>query len=669
MNKSVSFFLILILSALSSVNAQKNVILYIGDGYGVAPKTAARMALGQGQNGKRFSSDPSFQLLAADKLKYNTMVTTHSLNSWITDSAPGATVYACGQAGKVDNETIAFDLASNKPLQTILETAKKNGYAVGLVTTTRVTHATPAAFASHIWNRDLEDYIALQYLTTSQAEYEDLLNKGKSPYDPNRDWTFPSVKEGVNIDVILGGGSRHFLPKTNPGQNNIVKDKNGNAVLDATGKQVLLGSGKRSDEINLIEYAKTKGYVYVNSRDALINIDLSQFTKDNNAKLIGLFRDSHCSYEQDRQLSYPWEPTLSEMTRIAIEVLKRKSDKGFFLMVEGGRIDHLEHANTGGVFPVGGEYIVETDKEAIANDNVYNGSTTRVASIFGSDYMIKEVLAFDYSIEEGRKLLKESNQTLLLSTSDHECGGFAIVGLHDEADLQANGTKVRTYAGQPTKTNGQFNPVPVTIARGDASLGGWFPEYTMVDFQGIKWPQAPANGRRLVVAYGSNPNTNGNGKKAGGTPGNHTPADIWVGSDDNVGGTYASRITGKGLLDNTDLFPIMKDFLGLPTVTNVVTERKQAPVSFELYNNYPNPFNPTTTIRFNLKERSDINLTIYNSIGQRVRALTSGSFEAGTHSFVWDGKNDNGELQASGVYYYNIKAGLQELTKKMIMLK
>ena len=120
-----------------------NVIMYIGDGFGLAPKTAARMAMGQGRDGKRFPSDAGFQVLNLDKLKYNATVTTHSLNSWITDSAPGASVYACGKPGKQDNEVIAMNAASGVPLETILEAAKKQGYAVGLVSTARITHATP----------------------------------------------------------------------------------------------------------------------------------------------------------------------------------------------------------------------------------------------------------------------------------------------------------------------------------------------------------------------------------------------------------------------------------------------------------------------------------------------------------------------------------------------
>ena len=147
----------LLLSALAArqearaqASSNNNVIIYIGDGFGLAPKTAARMAMGQGTTGKRFTSDAGFQVLALDKLKYNATVTTHSLNSWITDSAPGASVYACGKNGKQDNEVISLNPATGASIETILEAAKKQGYAVGLVSTARITHATPAAFASHI---------------------------------------------------------------------------------------------------------------------------------------------------------------------------------------------------------------------------------------------------------------------------------------------------------------------------------------------------------------------------------------------------------------------------------------------------------------------------------------------------------------------------------------
>lgn len=542
----------------------KNVIVFIGDGYGIAPRTAARMALGQGKDGSRFSDDANFHLMAADNLKYNAMVTSHSMNSWVTDSAPGATVYAAGKKGKIHNEAVAFNMAANTPVETILEYAKKQGYAVGLVTTTRVTHATPADFASHVWNRDLEDIIAAQYISSTQAEYAEIFGAN---YDPvNKHWELPRPKVGVELDVILGAGARHFLPKTDPSIYKAVLDHNGNPITNSSGAAVNL-TGSRTDNNDLVKKAVNRGFTFVNSRDALMNLDLNQFAASNDKKLLGLFQSSMMDYEQDRQLFYSWEPSLADMTEIAIEVLKRKGgSKGFFLMVEGGRIDHLEHANAGGISYAPGSTTmsVSADKETPTPDDVYVSATpTAIPNVYGSDYLIKEVLAFDYAIKKGQNLLQDnSRKTLIFSTSDHECGGLTVVGLHDEADAQQNGTKIRTYAKTPKQDaasgNGS-NPKPVGLTPG----ANWFPSYELYDFQGYKFPRPTSNTTsRIVISYGSNPVVNGNTATVGGTPGNHTPQDVWVGSDDNMNGAWAGKITGRGLLDNTDLTPIIKDFFG-----------------------------------------------------------------------------------------------------------
>jgi len=540
--------------AQSNLVSPKNVILFIGDGFGIAPKTAARMAMGQGREGKRYYNDAGFQVLALDKLKFTAMATTHSLNSWITDSAPGATVYATGK--KIDNEVISFDVETNQSIETILEAAKKQGYAVGLVTTTRITHATPAAFGSHIWHRDLEDYIAAQLISKSQAEYEEIFNSSpvdSLKYDKNRDWLLPIPKVGVSIDVLLGGGSANFLP-----------EKFADTITDAKrnhywrNDKLIYSSGKRKDKVNLIALAQSRGYQYVNSRDALLNIDLSKFKNGGNTKLLGLFKSSHLSYEQDRQLNNSPEPTLADMTQIAIDVLKRKGGKkGFFLLVEGGRIDHLAHANAGVVTKA---CRFEVDSVAFppdgGNERLKN---TSQGDIYGSDYMIKEVLSFDYAIVEGRKLLKNTNsETLIFSTSDHECGAVAVLGLHDSTHKE-----VRTYAEEPINQNKKW-ATPKDIKRGDIGTLGYFPEYEIYQFQGRAFPKPKsANGRRIIITYASNPLTLGHSCEGGYSFGNHTPQDIWVGSDDNVKGKFSGRIAGKGMLDNTFLTQIMADFLGL----------------------------------------------------------------------------------------------------------
>jgi alkaline phosphatase len=519
----------------------KNVILYIGDGFGIAPKTAARMAMGQGQEGKRYSSDIDFKVLALDKLSYTAMATTHSLNSWTTDSAPGASVYATGL--KSDNEVVSFNIQTNKPIETILQKAKKQGYAVGLVTTTRVTHATPAAFGSNIWHRDLEEYIALQYLCASNEEYINLINQttiDSLKYKKERDWILPYTKEGVEIDVILGGGAEYFFPK------NYID------TISNTETQ----KGKRKDGLNLVNFAKSKGYIYVNNRESLNSLDINQFI--GNKKLLGLFRSGHMSYEQDRQLNNTSEPSLAEMTEIAIKVLEKKGGKkGFFLVVEGGRIDHLGHNNVGVVTK---QCTFEMDSVAYSPDGAkVRLKNTSQGDIYGSDFMIKEVLAFDYAIAEGLKFLKnKKSETLLFSTSDHECGAVALIGLYDST-LHA----MRTYAHEPINTGGKV-AYPNIKTRGDESTQGYFPQYIVYEFQGKKYPKPKTNqSRRIIITYASNPLSLGHNCDGDFAFGNHTPQDIWVGAEDNVGGKWAKKITGKGMLDNTDLFPIMKAFLNL----------------------------------------------------------------------------------------------------------
>jgi len=673
-----------------------NVIIYIGDGFGLAPKTAARMAMGQGRDGKRFSSDAGFQVLNLDKLKYNATVTTHSLNSWITDSAPGASVYACGKPGKQDNEVISLNPATGASIETILEAAKKQGYAVGLVSTARITHATPAAFASHIWYRDLEDYIAAQYIASTQPQYEAIFNSSPTTsyrYTAARDWVLPAPKVGVELDVLLGGGARHFMPRTRTAASSYetIVDRNGTAIIDpATGVAATL-KGNRADDVDLVGYAvNQRNYGYVNSRDALNNLNMSQYGVGGK-KLLGLFHSSHVNFEQDRQTNANWEPSLAEMTRMAIEVLKAKSNgKGFFLMVEAGRIDHLEHANTGGISVVANaagvnQYTVDSDKPTFALSGEANyvatPATVRTTNVYASDYMIKEVMAFDYAVAEGRALLATpgtTGKTLILSTSDHECGGFAVTGLHDEADAQGNGTKIRTYSGQITKSVAAEAgyATPTNLLRGDGGTGGWFPDYVMNTFQGKDYPQpASPTGKRIVVAYGSNPLTNGNGTRAstgvgsnqGATPGNHTPQDIWVGAEDNTNlATDAAAIAGRGLLDNTSITPIMARFLGLTSFYTTITLRTAPGKADEVggVQLSPVPFLNQFAVNFTLPAPSAITVELFDETGRRVQSvLTNQRYPSGPHSVAVDGSR-----LSAGLYIATVEVNGQVVSKRTIKL-
>jgi flagellar hook assembly protein FlgD len=105
------------------------------------------------------------------------------------------------------------------------------------------------------------------------------------------------------------------------------------------------------------------------------------------------------------------------------------------------------------------------------------------------------------------------------------------------------------------------------------------------------------------------------------------------------------------------------------TVTITGLGDGQVPADYGLHPNYPNPFNPTTTIMYDLPEPVDVRLVIYNIRGERVRELVSEPQTAGRHRIVWDARNSNGEAVATGVYFYKIKAGEFVQTRKMTLLK
>lgn len=93
------------------------------------------------------------------------------------------------------------------------------------------------------------------------------------------------------------------------------------------------------------------------------------------------------------------------------------------------------------------------------------------------------------------------------------------------------------------------------------------------------------------------------------------------------------------------------------------------PEKFALEQNYPNPFNPSTSIKYYLAKGENVELEIYNLAGQKVKTLVSAKQSAGEHQIQWDGRNDSGELAASGVYLYRLRAGSEVLTRKMVMLR
>lgn len=277
----------------------KNVLFFLGDGMGLTTMTAARIYK-VGEDGE----------MTMDTLPETAFVKTFSADSQVTDSAPSMGAYMTGV--KTNNavvsmsaETTAYDSATlidyvagadttcptsnGKPAITMLELAKAAGMGTGVVSTARITHATPAAAYAHICHRDGENTIAAQMVP------------GGSGFN---------TALGDGMDVVMGGGLRHFLPK---------------------------GTGSsRTDSRDLVTEMKAKGYSYATNKSDFDKLPTS-------GKLLGLFTSSHMAYDLDRNSSN--EPSLADMTSRSIDQLK-SNPKGFFLMVEGGRIDHALHETT-----------------------------------------------------------------------------------------------------------------------------------------------------------------------------------------------------------------------------------------------------------------------------------------------------------------------------------
>ena len=291
--------------------AVKNVIFLIGDGMGLAHVTLTSYFVGKP--------------LEMMKMSYSGLAYTYSANSFVTDSAAAGTALATGY--KTFNGMICMT-PDGKPVMTLFEAAKKVGKATGVVTTTRVTHATPAAFYAHVKDRDEEKEIARQLVV------------------------------GTTIDVAFGGGMKHF-----------------------------------SEE--LLEKAKANGFTVVTTREELLNLDPSAVKR-----VLGIFARSHLSYYVDGED----RPSLAEMTGKAIEILS-KNEEGFFLMVEGGRIDHAAHGN-----------------DVVA--------------------MIYDTIEFDEAVKVALEFAKKDGDTLVVVTADHETGGLGLSNGEYAIDVE----KLRSYS-------------------------------------------------------------------------------------------------------------------------------------------------------------------------------------------------------------------------------
>ena len=288
-----------------NTNRAKNVILFVGDGMGVSTLTAARILEGQlrGEPGEENN-------LSFEEFPYTALVKTYNVDSQVPDSAGTATALNTGVKSRVgvintapaQQQRSCANLAANS-LTPIAGYAEQIGMSTGVVSTARLTHATPAAVYAVSPIRDWENDSDIPEGTVGCTDIAQQILGSLG---------------GDGLEVALGGGRASFQPEG-------------------------VGEGRRKDGRNLVDewVASREGAAYVADRDQLAAIDTSK-----TSKLLGLFDDSHMDFELDRTERPSMEkiqPKLADMTEAAINMLSKDED-GFYLMVEAGRVDHGHHA-------------------------------------------------------------------------------------------------------------------------------------------------------------------------------------------------------------------------------------------------------------------------------------------------------------------------------------
>jgi alkaline phosphatase len=304
----------------------KNVIVFIGDGMGISTLTSARILQGQ------LNNQPGEEgYLSFESFPHTALVKTYNVDAQTPDSAGTMTAMMSGL--KTDVGVIGVDedisrgdcsTVTGNEVITALELAEIKGLATGIISTARITHATPAATYAKSADRNWEDISDMpesaitggcKDIADQLVNFEDYLEKRYTGVDVD------------GIDVAFGGGRRHFLPKDEA----FNSDDAASAV-----------EGDRTDGRDLTAewIAKYPLGNYVFDQTGFNAIDATTTTK-----AFGLFNESHMQYEADRSNDIAGEPSLTQMTEKAIDILDNQ-EKGFFLMVESGRIDHGHHAGS-----------------------------------------------------------------------------------------------------------------------------------------------------------------------------------------------------------------------------------------------------------------------------------------------------------------------------------
>jgi alkaline phosphatase len=348
--------------------AAKRIIIMIGDGMGIAHRTAARIMLRGVSQGKANAA------LSMDTFPFTAVVNTPSLNSICTDSSPGASCYATGnkannnQHGVFPDDTL--DNGDNPRVESIGEYLHRTqGRSLGIVTTTDLFDSTPGAFGSHTQQRAASSGICDEFF---------------------------DERNTTGLAVLMGGGRKWFLPNTTAGSGRTTATDYAvpNDVASAWGVPAATVDPGR----NLLNEFINDGFTYAPNATALNAIPA------NTDKLLGLFQLSNMNVAKDKidkrrnpgatgvvdDYGFPDQPMLDEMTDKALQVVDRNSN-GFVLMIEGGSIDKQAH-------------------------------------LMDSERWILDAIEFDRAIERCRQFALSHPDTLVIVTADHECAGANIIG-------------------------------------------------------------------------------------------------------------------------------------------------------------------------------------------------------------------------------------------------
>ncbi|XP_043087859.1 intestinal-type alkaline phosphatase [Puntigrus tetrazona] len=344
------------LSMKPNLHRAKNLILFLGDGMGISTVTAARIMKGQmeGKTGEE-------SVLAMDTFPHLALSKTYNVDQQMPDSAATATAYLCGV--KTNYGMLGLSAAARREdcssvkgneVKSILHQAKMAGKSVGIVTTTRVQHASPGASYSH---------------TPERGWYSDKELTSEAVTGGCKDISYQLV-HNTDINVILGGGRQYMFPK------------------ETADPEYSTVTGSRQDKTDLVDvWLKNR----TNAKYVWNKSDFDAVKEDNTDYLMGLFEPKDTRYELGRDAST--DPSLTEMVEKAIKIL-RKNSKGFFLFVEGGRIDHGHHAGA-------------------------------------AKYALTEAVEFDRAVARGAELTSELD-TLTVVTADHShvfsFGGYSYRG-------------------------------------------------------------------------------------------------------------------------------------------------------------------------------------------------------------------------------------------------